>query len=169
MWKRIPMLLLLVAPYATLYAFGNVEIHWLLLCAGYMMILLGNAVYAFFLPRLGFRSDQILFWDMFLKLGHAILYLSIFILSWWLTFLMGPYVLLITVAEYMLLLSTSMFGVSGLWKACRGGELTIRAVIVHAVLHFFFCLDVISAVICYIKIRRVRKQNRTLPEASAAE
>ena len=167
MWKRLPMLLLLVAPYDMFAPFEG--IGPLLRLVIYMLTLLGNSVYAFFLPRLGFRSDQILFWDMFLKLGHALLYIGLFCISGMMAFLMGPFVLLITVAEYMLLLSTSMFGVSGLWKACRGGELTIRAVIVHAVLHFFFCLDVISAVICYIKIRRVRKQNRTLPEASAAE
>ena len=66
--KRLPMLVLLTAPYVLLLLYLS-ENGPLLppAFAGVSAVLCLGAIYAFFLPRLGFQSKQLLFWCMVLK------------------------------------------------------------------------------------------------------
>jgi hypothetical protein len=50
-----------------------------------------------------------------------------------------------------------MYGVSGLIKAYREGKITVIALIINIILHLIFCLDVISAVVMYITVKRKDK------------
>ena len=67
MAKRIPTLLLMIAPYAYVAIIANLGfsiemmILWPVLFA---LILLPNMLYAFVLPRLGFGGRRLLFWCM---------------------------------------------------------------------------------------------------------
>ena len=66
--KRIPMILLLVAPGATLATcyLADLDLTPGLFVCGAILIL--NMVYAFLLPRLGFKVKQILFWNLLWKM-----------------------------------------------------------------------------------------------------
>lgn len=69
--KKIPTILLMLAPYAFIAVFLNfgltkyVFLLWPIL---WLVICLPNMVYAFLLPRLGTTPRQLLFWNMVLKL-----------------------------------------------------------------------------------------------------
>ena len=86
--KKIPMILLVIAPY-TLVAFMfysvsyNTNIRAALIV--YIAILLLNMGYAFLLPWMGFGGKEILFWNMLLKLCHIPVYLGVmfFVLLIW--------------------------------------------------------------------------------------
>ena len=68
--KKIPMLLLLAAPYIFIAVCAAKELGgvafltWILLC---VLIYLPNMIYAFILPGFGYDGKQLLFWSLLLK------------------------------------------------------------------------------------------------------
>lgn len=153
--KRIPMLLLLAAPYifiAACAAKGTIAfLTWILLC---VLIYLPNMIYAFILPRMGYGGRQLLFWSLLLKVMNIpvfamiiffVLLFNIFVLP------MAPFLILF---DYTLLLPSSMYGVSGLIACCREGKLSKKALVINIIMQFTFCLDVFSAVYGYVKARK---------------
>lgn len=80
--KRLPMLVLLTAPYVLLLLYLS-ENGPLLppAFAGVSAVLCFGAIYAFFLPRLGFQSKQLLFWCMVLKICNIPIFCLIFVVS----------------------------------------------------------------------------------------
>ena len=157
MAKRIPTLLLLIAPYAYVAIIANLGfsiemmILWPVLFA---LILLPNMLYAFVLPRLGFGGRRLLFWCMVLKLCNIPVYLGVFLIGMMTAPFAGMVLPLLFLFDVSLLLPSSMYGLSGILRARREGCLSVRAAAVCAVLMFLFCLDVFSAVFCYLQVRR---------------
>ena len=66
--KKVPMIALLIVPYATLILCYQANLDITIGLWVYGALLLFNMVYAFLLPRLGFKVKQILFWNLLLKL-----------------------------------------------------------------------------------------------------
>ena len=155
--KNIPMLLLLLCPYLYVgYCLArglDSAALWIWL-GGCLLLLLPNMVYAFLLPRLQYRGSQVLFWNMLLKICHIPLYLLVFFLALFLHVLILPLLPLLLLFDYSLLLSTSMYGVSGILCCRRSGHFTRRAAAVQILLQLLFCLDVCSAVYCFLRARR---------------
>lgn len=158
--KKIPMLLMLCAPYLLfgVYMSENTKA----LSAGLIVfaaVMLFGALYAFFLPRIGYGGDQILFWCMLLKLFNIPVFLLIFVVVLGLFAVIIPLIPLLFLFDYLLLLTTSMYGLTGLLKCGKEKRLPTKAVGVNIVLQFIFCADVFSAIYCYIKVRKQAKQD----------
>ena len=158
--KKIPMILMLFAPYLLfgLYMSENIKA----LSAGLILfaaVMLLGALYAFFLPRIGYGGDQILFWCMLLKILNIPVFLLIFIVALGLFVVIIPLIPLLFLFDYLLLLATSMHGVNGLLKCRKEKRLSAKAVGVNIILQFIFCADVFSAIYCYFKVRKQAEQN----------
>lgn len=152
--KNIPMILLLLMPYVIM-GFGS----WIAIIPNMygfipvVIILFGNMIYAFFLPRLGYDGKKIMFWDMLLKLCNIPVFLALFVIGSLMVALKVEDAGLATfVLSYLLLLSSTMFGVSGLIRCYKDGIFSGKALAIHLILHFIFFTDVVSAVYCCGKI-----------------
>jgi len=117
-------------------------------------ILLLNMVYAFILPRLGFDGKQILFWNMLLKLCNIPVFLLVFLIVLLTHVLILPLLPFLLLFDYFLLLSTTMYGISGLRSCYKSGNISLTTLIVHTIAQFLFCVDVFSAVYCYMKVHK---------------
>ena len=153
--KKVPMIIMLIAPYLLLglYISENIEALSVGLIA-FVVVMLFGTLYSFFLPRTGYNGNQILFWCMLMKLCNMPIFLLIFIVALGLFVVIIPLIPLLFLFDYLLLLSTSMYGISGLLKCRREGRLPAKVVAINIVLQFFFCVDVLSAIYCYIKSRK---------------
>lgn len=157
--KRIPMILLLVVPYGFL---GSCLAQTtedtgssLLIGLGLLgIVLLCNLIYAFVLPRLGFAGRQILFWNLLLKLCNIPVYLFVFAVVLVTNVLIIPMLPFLFLFDYTLLLASTMYGISGLLCCYQEGTVSRKMLVTHIVAQCFFCVDVFSAIYCYIKIRK---------------
>lgn len=155
--KKIPMLLLLAAPYIFLRIcvvkglVGEVFYIWIGMC---VLIYLPNMIYAFVLPRLNYSGRQLLFWNMFLKLLNIPVYLLIAFIVMLLHIFIIPMIPFLALFDYTLLLPSTMYGISGIWACYKKGGFSKTAMIVNIILQFLFCLDVFSAVYCYVRARK---------------
>lgn len=155
--KKLPMISLVIAPYALMGFLSYSITHNTNLRVGalfYMAILLFNMVYAFLLPRIGLNETEILLWDMLLKLCHVPIYLLVFAFVLFTHVMSLPFIPILLFFEYSLLLSSSMYGISGISRCRRRKRMSHAAVAVNVFAHFVFCLDVVSGVYCYIKMKK---------------
>ena len=156
--KKIPTILLMLAPYAFIAVFLNfgltkyVLLLWPIL---WLVICLPNMVYAFLLPRLGSTPRQLLFWNMVLKLCNIPVFVGVFLVALLLNIMVIPLLPFLVLFDYSLLLPSSMYGISGIWQNYRKGKFSLAETAVNIILLFFFCADVISAIYCYVRGRKV--------------
>lgn len=149
--KKIPMLLLLTTPYILIVSIIADSVSSIVLFL-FATVLVLNMVYAFILPRLGFDGKQILFWNMLLKLCNIPVFLLVFLIVLLTHVLILPLLPFLLLFDYFLLLSTTMYGISGLRSCYKSGNISLTTLIVHTIAQFLFCVDVFSAVYCYIKV-----------------
>lgn len=170
MKKHIMPILLLVSPYLYFPILNtlNLILHKdsdLLIPLYFLMIaavFVPGGIYAFVLLKRGEKSSALLFWDMLLKLCNIPIYLLIFIVGIGMTlfppnFIFVPFLMFF---DYILLLPSSMYGVSGLIQAVKEEKLSVFAAVVNGILHFFFCADVISAVVVFCKVKSKEKKQK---------
>ena len=128
------------------------------------LIFIPNMIYAWLLPKLGYNEEKILFLNMVLKLCFIPFNLIIFLLPIYALFLPIGFLVLIMVLGtplgifliifvYLCLITTSMYGIRGLWQAYKKKKITKGFMIVNMVMHLFFILDVISSVIIYTTVK----------------
>jgi hypothetical protein len=173
MKKRILPVMLLILPYlgiltAVLYIKYNSYISKEILhifpkisCGFAAAVYFSNIIYAFVLAKRGANSSDLLFWDMLIKLCNIPIYTIIFIFSFFMSFVPKGIVIAIPMAifDYLLLIPSTMYGISGLLKARREEKITMTTAVVNGIAHFLFCADVISAIIMYgvIKVKESKK------------
>lgn len=155
--KKVPMILLLVAPYGILCLCSLTNLDLTVGLYIYGAILLLNMVYAFLLPRFGFHGKQILFWNLVLKLCNIPLVLLILVVAL-VTMLIGgdrmddilpSMILIVFLCCYVLQLSSGVFGLSGFLWFRKHGTLSNGAVIVATVGQLIPCVDILGAILCY--------------------
>lgn len=153
--KKIPMIFMLCAPYLLfgLYMSENIKALFVGLIL-FAAVMLFGALYAFFLPRIGYGGEQILFWCMLLKILNIPVFLLTFVVALGLFVVIIPLIPLLFLFDYLLLLATSMYGLNGLLKCGKEKRLPAKVVGVNIVLQFIFCADVFSAIYCYVKVRK---------------
>ena len=160
--KKIPMIALLIVPYATLIICYQADLDITVGACVYGALLLFNMVYAFLLPRLGFNGKQILFWNLLLKLWNIPLVLMILLVTL-ISLLFGgegirdevvSMVLIAWLACCLIQLSSAMFGISGFRWCHKYGRLSKAGMIASAVVQFIPCADVIGSILCYIMFRK---------------
>lgn len=138
--KKVPMIILLLAPYVFLlicigicmaekgFTADAIEmIGWTFL-GMFLLILFPNMIYAFILKRFGYGHRKLFFWNMLIP------FLVIF--------------------DYLLLLPSTMYGVSGLRSLSKTGKASKAGIVINGICQFLFVFDVISAAYLYIRFRK---------------
>lgn len=172
MKKNILPILQLIFPYLYILFLiltrDNSSNVWLRILSAYGLIVVGifipNMIYAFILAAKKESSSQLLFWAMLLKLCNIPIYIFIFMFGTLaailpLGFLLIPF---LVIFDYIMLLPSTMYGISGIIQARREGKITIETAVINGILHFFFCLDVISAIIMFRKVKSIAKNQNTI-------
>lgn len=160
--KKLPMLLLLVAPYVILILCDQLYMDFSIGLCIYGVLLVFNMVYAFLMPGLGFNGRQILFWNLLLKLCNIPLATLILLFTLIMTMVGGegirdelPSMVLITLLAFGLVqLSSAMYGISGFRWCRKHGTLSKAAEIVSSVAQLIPCVDVAGSILCYIMFRK---------------
>ena len=108
-------------------------------------------------------SERLAFWDMVIKLVHIPFYLLVFAVgAMFLLAMVVPALVLfspmvvmtLAVIDWLLMLTSSSYGIQSIRRAKKQGILTWKSAMWHTVLHLCFVTDVISAVCIYRKIRK---------------
>ena len=163
----LPMIILLVVPYlfviilGTMLFFNGLSNAVFCIALGMygticLFFFLPNMIYAFMLPKKGYTARQMLFWDMLLKICNIPIYIIVFLNGLLLAITPMGFLLIfiLIIFDYTLLLPSTMYGISGLIQVYKEGLIQKKKFIIHVILHFVFCLDVVSAVISYLRIRK---------------
>lgn len=163
--KNIPMVVLLLMPWFVAVSSGTLsDIFGLVPFIIEGIVVLGCMIYAFFLPRLGYGGQQIMLWNMVLKLCNVPIFLMLFAMGGIAYLLLSTEVgLLVLGIGYLLLLSSSMYGVSGLICSYKAGLISRKKFIVHIISHFLFFIDVLSSTYCF----RIISKNSKIADAEA--
>lgn len=109
------------------------------------------------------NEGQLAFWDMLIKLIHIPFYLIVFVVG--AVFLLAmvvpallfvsPFlVFMLAVIDFFLMLTSSSYGIHALIRAKQSGRVSVKFAVIHSILHLFFVMDVISAVIVFAKLKR---------------
>lgn len=172
MKKRIPTILLLISPYLFLFIFtSNIYSEYLsfgkiflINCSFLAIVFIFNMIYPFVLAKHGENSTKLLFWDMLLKLFNIPIYIAVFMFGTMMAFLPKGIVItpFLVFFDYILLLPSSMYGISGLIQARREGKITTSTAVINSILHFFFVMDIISAIIMFFKVKTKDKEQINL-------
>ena len=163
--KKVPMILLMIVPYAALIICYQANMDLRIGACVYGVLLLFNMIYAFLLPGFGFNGQKILFWNLLLKLCNIplVALIRLFTLVMLMaggTRLQNESFSLVWIAMLMLFLvrlSSAMFGISG-FRWCRTyGTLSKTGMIASSVVQVIPFADVIGSILCYIMFRNEGK------------
>ena len=160
MKKKLPLAALLIAPYVLLAGGIALLLHgkpWMILVLWALIVLLAflpAMVCAFLLPRRGWPARRLLFWNMVLKLCNIPFYIGVFFAGMMMSVFVIPLLPFLALFDYSVLLPSTMYGLSGLLQARREGRIRTKTLLVHGVMQFFFCLDVVSAICLYVNARK---------------
>lgn len=166
--KKAPMIILLLAPYIFLlicigicvgengFTADAIEKTGWAFLGMFLVILLPNMIYAFVLKRVGYRYQELFFWNMLIKLCNIPIYVlmfavGIFAVSMILGIMLVPF---LVIFDYLLLLPSSMYGISGLRDLSKAGKSSKAEIVINGICQFLFVFDVVSAVYLYIRFRK---------------
>lgn len=153
--SAIPILAMMFVPYALVFSNDNSNVWLIPIIIGIVSFL--SMIYPWLLTRFGYTARQILFWNMLLKLAHIPFFALICLVCVMLFPLTIPLIIPAMIIDYIVLLGSAMYGVNGLRLCRKFGNFSATAIIVNIVLQFFFCANVISAIYCYVKVRKASK------------
>ena len=160
--KKLPMLLQLIVPYVILICgFAAMDIT-VGITYFYGLILIFNMAYAFLLPKLGFDGRGILFWNLLLKLCNIPVVLCIMLFALLMTLIGGKNLgsdvaimfKIVFCVCYVLQLSTSVFGLSGLLWYRKQGLLSVKSVISRTLVQMIPLIGIWGSVYCYFSLRQ---------------
>lgn len=126
--------------------FGTVELYWLIGLAGALLL---------FLTRRGWDARKMALSGMVVKLVQIPAYITWFVLGIAMFLFMGP--LLSFLMDTMTIILSGLVGLAAVLRCKREGILTGKQALLHGVLQFIFCADVVSAIILYRKTKEVSK------------
>ena len=163
--KKLPMILQLIVPYIILVCGFAAMDMTIGIVYFYGVILIFNMVYAFLLPKLGFDGRRILFWNLLLKLCNIPIVLCILLFALVMTLVGGKNLgsdvaimfKIVFCVCYVLQLSTSIFGLSGLLWYRKQGLLSVKSVISRTLVQLIPLIGIWGSIHCYISLR---KKNR---------
>lgn len=107
------------------------------------------------------------FWNMLIKLIHIPFFILIFIIG--MIFLMAMVVpalfiispiicFILACLDYILILVSSSYGINAITKMRNENILSKKEAVIYIIMHFIFVLDVISAIIIFIKTKKQKKK-----------
>ena len=161
--KRVPMILLMVLPNIAIitfliciYAVDNSEAVFIntmkIYIAMICIIYIPNIIYAIILTVKGIPSQTILFWNMIIKIFHILFHLLVFIIEFMFVItIIGLGALpILFIMDSLLLFTSSAYGICGIVRAVKDNRFTKNMGILFIIMHLFFVIDLVSAVICFI-------------------
>jgi len=94
---------------------------------------------------------EVLRLNMVIKLVHIPAYVIIFILgfAFMLTIFTFAISIVLWILDVMTIILSGLIGLSGVIRSYREEKISKKSAIIHGILQFVFCLDVISAIIVY--------------------
>ena len=109
---------------------------------------------------------ELALFDMLIKFIHIPFYLFVFLIG--VIFLFAsvvPALLFVTpivifhlfIIDVLMMLTSSMYGINAILRARKSGVVTNKFTVIHCVMHCFFVMDVISAVVVFMKLRKSRR------------
>ena len=102
---------------------------------------------------------------MLLKICHIPFYLLVFAVGVLLNVMIIPLLPFMVFMDYLLLLSTSLYGIRALWTGHRQGSLSLTAAGVCTALQLLFCLDLAGAIWGWVRLRKADySSSRRQPE-----
>lgn len=169
--KKILPIILSIWPYLIVIPFlvagrdGIATVVWWGYALLTVVVYVANIVNAFTYSGVN-ASYELAFWDMLIKLAHILFYIAAFCMALLMSLLtialpgmiiFTPFIVLcFAAAEFVLMLTGSMYGVNALVRASRQGMVSVSYAIGQGVMHFVFILDTISAVLIFAKMKKVR-------------
>ncbi|WP_310602190.1 hypothetical protein [Anaerosporobacter sp.] len=161
MKKRLPLILVTLYPYLIILSFlglfeKSVSFIFPVLVVLYFVVLICS-IGTLYTAIVNKRDEQeLLRMNMIMKVVQIPSYILIFIcalicLSTIFTFALSFFLLFLDCFTIFL---TGLVGVAAIIRACEEGKLTRRSAVIHGLLQFVFCIDVISAIIVYVKAKR---------------
>lgn len=148
--KWVPVLLVAVFPYSPLCLmawdgdFRTIQLFWLVGLAGAAALL--------FL-RKNWSVRELALTNMLVKLIQIPAYLFWFGMGVLLFLFMGP--VLAFVIDVMAIILTGLVGLAAVLRCRKEGFLTGGQAVLYGITQFLFCVDVVSAIILYVKTKEV--------------
>jgi len=104
--------------------------------------------------------------NMVIKLVHIPAYVAIFILgfAFLLTIFTFVFSIFLFILDVMTIFLTGVIGLSGVIRGYFEKKLSMKSAVIHGILQFVFCVDVISAIIVY---RKAKKSSQYIPIAES--
>lgn len=170
MKKYILPLLLVIFPYLYFVSmfklFDGSASRFAILAIVYLaiavFIYLPNCVNAFLIQKklTTYESVKLDFLVKLCLIPYYILFFMLSVVFVSLTFLFGGLfiAILFWLMDVALLVPSSLYGAAALAKAKKEGLITGKQQVLHTILHFLFCLDVVSAAVVFVKIRKIHKK-----------
>lgn len=102
------------------------------------------------------NAQELLHINMAIKLIHIPSYLIIFslgLVSMMTIFTLG-FTIVFIIWDCMTIVLSGLIGLGGVIRSLRENKLSKKAVVIHGILQFVFCADVISSIIIYKTVKR---------------
>lgn len=171
-WKKILPVILMVWPYLAVVLLvagsmnGDGSYAIIGVCTGLTMVIYIMNIINACMYKGENACYELAKWNAIIKVVHIPFYICVFLLGVFfflatalpaMLFISPVFIILLWVIDVFLMITSSIYGVSALIKAKKQGMITRENMIVHGILHFFFMADVVSALIVYAKLRKLRK------------
>lgn len=174
MKKYIPSILAAIFPYSVLFAlycmFSGFLMHSVFQSNGFLLLL---AVLLFWVVSLGCAVATCVMslarkWDsyelaranMILKLIPVPAYILIFLIgcAFLITIFTFAISIILMLLDGMAIVLSGLIGVAAVKRNHSDKILSTKEMVVHGILQFVFCADVVSAIVVFCKARRAKKQ-----------
>lgn len=168
MRKFIP-LLLVIWPYLVLGILGilpndenfNYGLAVLLVCIATAIVYIMNVIHV--CKDKTQDAKELAFMDMLIKLIHIPFYLFVFLIGLIafvlmvvpiFAFIAPVLAIMLAIIDFFLMLTSSAYGICALIRARKKGTISTMFMVVHIFMHLCFVLDIISAIVVFIKLRK---------------
>ena len=139
---------------------NNIFLVLLVLLLFYIIALISAIIVSIKNLVLKRSAQELLRMNMIIKLIHIPAYLLIFFagMIFFLTIFTFAISILLMILTGMSIILSGLIGLSSIIRGLREHKLTKKKAIIHSILQFIFCADIISSIIIYRSVK-TRKQN----------
>lgn len=158
MRKQLIPISLVLMPYLILLLiiFSEEILLAISLTLGIIVITIANFIYAIIYPKISNNVSDSLKWCMIIKLMHIPFYILLFVIgvASWLSFFLLPVAVIAFLIDCFVLITSSIYGVTGTIKLIKENQLSIGKGFLAIIGYFIFIIDLVTAVIMYLKVRK---------------
>ncbi len=106
---------------------------------------------------------EVLHMNMIIKLIHIPAYLLIFVIGLicMLTIFTIGLSIVLMVLDGMTIVLSGLIGLGGVIRSLRDKKISITAAVIHGILQFVFCADIISSIVIFRTVKAIESNNRS--------